>query len=184
MRQLAYQIGDSGQILISFSIGMLLSMLAPVILYLLAVRVVRYLGKIQFDYQRVFNALAFSLLPLAFTYHIAHNLSHLVRESHGFLSVMANPLGTDTLPLTMHEVHMRHMNPLLDNEIVFALQATLVLFGFWLALRIARQRLSDVLAAGQSTILSLKAFAPILVLITGFSLVNLWLLMQPMIMRM
>lgn len=184
MRQLAYQIGDSGQILLSFSIGMLISMIVPVILYLIVIRAVRYLGQIEHDFQRVFNALAFSLLPLAFTYHIAHNLSHLVRESHGFWGVLVNPVGTDTLPLSMHEIHMRHMNPLLDNEIVFALQATLVLFGFWLALRIARQRLNDVLPSAQSKTLPLRAFSPFLALITGFSLVNLWLLMQPMIMRM
>lgn len=184
MRQLAYQLGDSGQILLSFSIGMLISMIVPVILYLFVIYIVRHLGKIEHDFQRVFNALAFSLLPLAFTYHIAHNLSHLVRESHGFISVLLNPLGRDTLPLSMQEIHMRHMNPLLDNEIVFALQATLVLFGFWLALRIARQRLNDVLQTTQSKKISLLTFIPVMVLISGFSLVNLWLLMQPMIMRM
>ncbi|MGD9385282.1 MAG: hypothetical protein PVF28_01935, partial [Thioalkalispiraceae bacterium] len=184
MRQLAYYIGDSGQILMSFSIGMLISMLLPVLLYLLIVQLIRWLGRIEHDYQRIFNALAFSLLPLAFTYHIAHNLSHLVRESHGFWGVLLNPLGTNTLPLSMQEVHMRHMNPLLDNEIVFALQATLVLFGFWLALRIARQRLTNLFSSQQPKFMTLKAYSPILFLITVFSLVNLWLLMQPMIMRM
>jgi len=184
MRQLAYLIGDSGQILTSFTIGMTLAMLVPVVLYLMVIRLVHFLGKSQHHFQRVFNALAFSLLPLAFTYHIAHNLSHLVRESHGFWSVLFNPLGLNTAPLGINEIHMRHMNPVLDNEIVFALQATLVIFGFWLALRIARQRLTDVVAAGKSNTLIIVSFTPILMLIIGFSLVNLWLLMQPMIMRM
>jgi len=184
MRQLAYQIGDSGQILTSFTIGMTLAMLAPVVLYFLTIRLVHFLGHSQHHFQRVFNGLAFSLLPLAFTYHIAHNLSHLVRESDGFWSVLFNPLGVDAVPLSLSEMHMRHMNPLLDNEIVFALQATLVLSGFWLALRIARQRLADVVAPGSSKALAVVSFTPILILITGFSLINLWLLMQPMIMRM
>jgi len=184
MRQLAYQIGDSGQILTSFTIGMTVAMLVPILLYLLVVRLVHLLGHSPHHFQRVFNALAFSLLPLAFTYHIAHNLSHLVRESQGFWAVLFNPLGIGTVPLSVGEIHMRHMSPLLNNEIVFALQATLALFGFWLALRIARQRLTNVVAAGNSKAVMVISFTPILILITGFSLVNLWLLMQPMIMRM
>jgi len=184
MRQLAYVIGDSGQILMSFSIGMFVSMLIPVILYLLVIYVTRVIGKIQMEVGRVFNALAFSLLPIAFTYHIAHNLSHLVRESHGFWSVLFNPLGSNTAPLSMHEIHMRHMNPLLGNDIIFALQATLVLFGFWLSLRIARQRLFSVMNSNEASTGSFIAYVPILLLITGISLTNLWLLMQPMIMRM
>jgi polyferredoxin len=184
MRQLAYTIGDSGQILVSFTIGMIISIMIPVLLYLLVITITRWLGKIQHDVQRLFNALAFSLLPLAFTYHIAHNLSHLVRESQGFWSVLFNPLGTDTLPLTMHELHMRHMQPLLDNEIVYALQATLVLFGFWLSLRIAGQRLLSVIPPQQSRLGTLKSYLPIQLFITIISLINLWLLMQPMIMRM
>ena len=184
MRQLAYQLGDSGKLLMSFTIGMLVSMLLPVIFYLAVIFLVRRLGDIKLEFQRVFNALAFSLLPLAFTYHISHNLSHLVREAHGLFSVLANPLGTNALPLSMHELHMRHMNPLLDNEIIFALQATLVLFGFWLALRIARQRLFDVINTTHTRMTYIMSYLPVLLLITGFSLVNLWLLMQPMIMRM
>lgn len=184
MKQLAYMIGDSGQILLSFSIGMLVSMLIPILLYLLTVNAVKSIGGIQMEYRRIFNALAFSMLPIAFTYHIAHNLSHLIRESHGFWGVLFNPLGSNTVPLSMHEIHIRHINPLLDNNIVFALQATLVLFGFWLSLRIARQRLLDVMNSESSSTSFFVTYAPILLLITGVSLMNLWLLMQPMIMRM
>lgn len=184
MRQLAYAIGDSGQILLSFSIGMIISMLVPILLYLLAIFIIRHAGQIKHHYNRIFNSIAFSLIPLAFTYHIAHNLSHLVRESHGFWSVVTNPLGTGTLPLSSHELHMRHMNPIVDNEIVYALQATLVLFGFWLSLRIAGQRLGSMQDQKASGMQRAVAFMPILVIITCFSLTNLWLLMQPMIMRM
>ena len=120
-----------------------------------------------------------SILPLAFSYHIAHNLTHLVRESAGFWSVVFNPLGKDALPLGMHELHMRHMNPLIDDTIVFAVQGLLVLFGFWLSLRIARQRFHHVTTNSNN-----MAFAPILIFISVISLVDLWLLMQPMIMRM
>ena len=181
MKQLAYVLGDSGQLLISFSLGMFVSMLIPVVLYMISIGLTRHLGNIEEEWRRVFSNLAFSALPLAFSYHIAHNLTHLVRESQGFWSVVFNPLGVDALPLSMHEIHMRHMNPLIADNIVFALQGLLVIFGFWLALRIARYRVQQMTTNNKN---SRIALLPILVFISLVSLADLWLLMQPMVMRM
>jgi ferredoxin len=180
IRQLAYRIGDSGRLLESFSIGMLIAVMLPIILYSFCIWLIRALTHRQEEYRRIFSTLAFSLLPLAFAYHVAHNLTHLVREAHGFWSVAANPLGVDTLPLSMMEMHYRHMHPLLGNDVVFALQVMLTVFGFWLALRIARQRTKSICQVGENT----RAFLPMLALISVISVTNLWLLMQPMVMRM
>ncbi len=182
MRQLAYIMGDSGRILTSFSIGMLIAMLIPLLLYSGCIAWLKHIMGNQDSWRRVFSAMALTVLPLAFAYHIAHNLSHLFRESQGFLSVVLNPFGTNTQPLSMHEIHMRHMNPLVDDNIVFALQATLILFGFWLALKILRHRLPQLSHSGGS--LSRWSVIPMLSFISLISMVNLWLLMQPMIMRM
>ena len=181
IQKLAYTIGDSGQLLMSFSMGMIVSMLLPIILFVLTVKLTKTLMKTGEEYKRIFSALALSILPLAFTYHIAHNLTHLVRESAGFWSVVANPLGINALPLGMAELHMRHMNPLVPDNIVFALQGLLVIFGFWLSLRIARQRFHQIT---EKKSLNIIAFTPLLGFIFIISLVDLWLLMQPMIMRM
>ena len=182
MQQLAYFIGDSGRLLTSFSIGMGVAMLIPVLLYSACITWLQHIAGKQEEWKRVFSSMALSVLPLAFAYHIAHNLSHLVRESQGFLSIIVNPFGTDTLPLSMHEIHMRHMNPAVDDSIVFALQATLILFGFWMALKILRHRLPQLNTSGE--LVSRWAFMPMLLFISSMSMVNLWLLMQPMIMRM
>lgn len=182
MRQLAYIVGDSGRILTSFSIGMASAMILPIVIYSACISWLhRIIGKRE-PWQRVFSSMALSVLPLAFAYHIAHNLSHLVRESQGFISVVLNPFGENTQPLSMHEVHMRHMNPVIDDNIVFALQAMLILFGFWLALKILRQRIQKFTDSNAS--LSRIAYLPMVVFISLISMVNLWLLMQPMIMRM
>jgi len=180
IRQLAYHIGDSGRLLASFSIGMLGAVMLPILLYSICIWCIHTLTHKQEEYRRIFSTLAFSLLPLAFAYHLAHNLNHLVREAQGFWSVVANPLGQDTLPLSMAEMHYRHMHPLLSNDLVFALQVMLTLFGFWLALRIARHRVKSICKPAQSK----RAFLPILLLISVISMANLWLLMQPMVMRM
>lgn len=178
MKQLAYRLGDSGQLLLSFTLGMVISMMIPVVIYLICIWLTRRLGNIKEEWPRVFSNLAFSALPLAFSYHIAHNMTHFVRESQGFWSVVFNPIGVNTLPLSMHEIHMRHMNPLVADNIVFALQSLLVIFGFWLALRIANYRVK------QMTQHNNLAMIPILIFISLISLTNLWLLMQPMVMRM
>lgn len=182
MRQLAYMFGDSGRILMSFSIGMAIAMIIPITLYSLCIYILYKLVKGKESWQRIFSSMALSVLPLAFSYHIAHNLSHLFRESQGFLSVVLNPFGTDTQPLSMSEIHMRHMNPIVDDGIVFGLQATLIVFGFWLALKILNFRLQQLPKEGGAT--SLSTYIPMMTFIFLISVGNLWLLMQPMIMRM
>lgn len=181
IQKLAYIIGDSGQLLISFSSGMLLSMFVPIAFFVITIKLTQRLMKSNEEYNRIFSAFALSLLPLAFTYHIAHNLTHLVRESQGFWSVAFNPLGTDALPLSMSELHMRHMNPLIADNIIFAVQGLLVVFGFWLALRIARERFHQI---AETSTINIFAFMPLLIFISVISFADLWLLMQPMIMRM
>lgn len=182
MRQLAYSIGDSGQILVSFSIGMAVAMILPLIIYSVCISVVYFRIKKTDPWRRVFSSMALSVLPLAFAYHIAHNLSHLVRESQGFMSVLFNPFGTDTLPLSMAEIHARHVNPIVSDNIVFALQAILILFGFWLALKILRQRVQHFSNLRELSLSSV--YIPMVFFISLISIINLWLLMQPMIMRM
>ncbi len=181
IQKLAYVIGDSGQLLLSFSAGMLVSMFVPIFLFVIAIKLTQRLMKTKEEYNRIFSALALSILPLAFTYHIAHNLTHLVRESAGFWNVVFNPLGIGALPLSVQELHLRHMSPLVADNIIFAVQGLLVIFGFWLAMRIARQRFSKITEVSNINIL---AFMPLVLFISFISLIDLWLLMQPMIMRM
>ncbi|MFV2059091.1 MAG: 4Fe-4S binding protein [Gammaproteobacteria bacterium] len=181
MQLLAYQIGDSGRLLVSFSLGMIIALLIPILFYSVSISWLRQLHG-EKEWSRLFSAMAFSVLPLAFSYHIAHNLSHLVRESAGFWSVVINPFGINTLPLSMQEIHLRHLNPLVSDDIIFALQAGLILFGFWMAINILRHRIFQL----QSTSIAQTRwlFVPMILFITIVSLLSLWLLMQPMIMRM
>ena len=134
------------------------------------------------SYERLFSSLALATLPLAFAYHLAHNLNHLARESRGFGAVLFNPLGNGTLPLSSNELHLRHLYPLLPQGLIFTLQALLIVFGFWMGLRILRRRANNILPQGRALIgTHLLPVTTFLVLVTLF---NLWLLMQPMIMRM
>lgn len=179
--KLAQLIGDSGQLLWSFTIGLLLCLLAVISFYALSIKLTQYVSRINLSYRRLFSTLAFVTLPLAFAYHVAHNLSHLVRESSGIGSVILNPFGTDTLPLGMAEMHKRMLSMMISPATLHAIQAGLIVAGFLLAVQIIRYRF---LPLQQEHAISIRAMLPILFFAAGMSAFHLWLLMQPMIMRM
>lgn len=182
IRHFAQLINDSGQLLWSFSVGMSVILLIPIIIFMLLVKVTQRLSFRDLEFKRLFSSLAIATLPLAFTYHIAHNLTHLFRESRGMLSVFANPLGIGSLPLSSAEMHMRHLQPLIPQNLIYALQAGLIVFGFWLATRILTYRIRGLMTSSKRPGIAMQW--PVLLFITTMSLFNLWLLMQPMIMRM
>lgn len=151
-------------------------------LYASVVAATGWLSGTHLPFKRLFSGLAFVTLPLAFAYHLAHNLNHLVRESGGVGALFLNPLGEGAQPMSAAEKHLRHMDLLISQDLLFALQAGLIVFGFWIALKVLRHRGTSLLTTdagitGWQTL-------PMLLFITGMTVFNLWLLMQPMVMRM
>jgi len=183
MSQLARMIGDSGRLLWSFSIGLSLCLIIVAGLYALSILLVHYLTKTQLEYRRCFSEMAFVALPLAFSYHMAHNLNHLVREGGNLWTVITNPLGTDTLPLTMAEKHQRHMHMWLSQDSLYLVQTGLMIFGFLITLQIIRSRGQKLMSAETQHQWGFR-LSPILSFVIAIMSFHLWMLMQPMIMRM
>jgi hypothetical protein len=177
---MAQRINDSGQLVISFSIGLAISLILPIAVYAVCIFATcrLSLSNANLSYRKLFSGFAFTALPQAFAYHIAHNLNHFVRESSDWLALFKNPLGTDTLPLSMMEKHMRHMDIMLPESVLFALQAVIIIIGFLIAVQVIRHRGFRLFAASGKQLLPLLMFA---CLITGF---NVWMMVQPMTMRM
>ena len=75
---LAIVIGDSGQLVWSQLIFFVFCLVAPVAVYLLFITGTCLLNTEKVALKKVFSGLAFSVLPLGFAYHIAHNLNHLL----------------------------------------------------------------------------------------------------------
>jgi polyferredoxin len=182
MRALARAIGDSGRLLWSFSLGLAVCLAAVAGAYALMAAATRRLTRSRLPFTRFLATFAFVALPLAFAYHMAHNLNHLVRESAGVSQVLQNPLGAGALLFSMAEKQVRHMNLLLWQDTLFAMQAGLLVLGFLVAVRIVRRRGAAVLEtqrAGQ-----VWRLLPMLLFAAGITGFNLWLLMQPMVMRL
>ena len=183
MSQLARVLHDSGQLLPSFTIGMFGSMAVVVMVYALFVAATRWLMGNGVPFRRLFTHLSFVALPLAFAYHMAHNLNHLVREGVGIGAVFLNPLGTGMAPLSMMEKHARHFHMIISQDSLFAIQAGLMVFGFWIAVQILRHRGRALLTAEGHRGGSWR-LAPMLGFVVLMTCFHLWLLSQPMMMRM
>ncbi len=180
--QLARMIGDSGMLLWSFSIGITLCIGVVSFLYAGLILILKFTLSPGQNFRKLFSSFAFTALPLAFAYHMAHNLNHLVREGSGLLGVLLNPLGVGTLPLTAMEKHARHTEMLFSQNSLFMLQAFLMLAGFIIAIKIIRNRsrLTHPRASDKS---GWRSF-PVVLFAFIMTAAHLWLLMQPMVMRM
>lgn len=179
---IARSIGDSGQLLFSFSIGMTVILALPLLVYSLATVWTRHLAGRTASFRHFFSSMVFATLPIAFSYHLAHNLNHVAREGSGFWQVLGNPLGSGTQPLSALERHVRMITPLIPETVLATLQAFLLLWGFWLAVGVLRHRSRDLLSGG---VPATGFFLwPMLLFIAGVTLFNTWLLTQDMVMRL
>ena len=174
-------IGDSGQMLWSFTFGFFAILALPIALFAVAVLLTWHQNNKRQTFAKTFSHFAFAALPLAFAYHIAHNLNHLLLEGRGLGKIFTNPLGVDTLPLSQLEKQIRGADLLLPLDVLNALQTVIMVLGFLLAVRIIVRR-SEVLDVSQHKNDIWQAL-PMLLFATIISAYHLWLLMQPMIMR-
>ena len=172
-------IGDTEHMLLSFTLSMVAGLVLPVLIYAAAIWLARLSARNKESYRQLFAGFAFTALPLAFAYHLAHNLSHLSGETGNLLAVLLNPFGIGLQPLTAAEQHAQMMSPLLPPQLLFASQAGLLVLGFWLAARIARNRAYDLFGEGVTAWRQL----PLLGFICAITAINLWLMANDMVMR-
>ena len=177
LSQFAVLLNDSGQLLISFTVLLSISLALPIMIFFIFSMLIRIMNGNVLSIKKIVPVFAFVALPLAFAYHLAHNLNHLIREGSGLSALITNPFGRDTQPLSMMEKHMRHMDMLIPQDLLFAIQAGLIVFGYWISLRVIEHR-GRIMIPDVSWKLSPMIGFAILV-----SLFHLTLLSQSMVMR-
>ncbi|MDQ6958533.1 MAG: 4Fe-4S binding protein [Mariprofundaceae bacterium] len=177
IRGLARLIGDSGQLLWSFTAGLLASIMLVVLVYGLLIALTRFCNRREVSFKRLFFGMSFIALPLAFAYHLAHNLNHLLREGRGLGALFMNPLGLGVHPLSMVEKQTRAMSAVIPQDAIFALQTGLIVFGFWIAMQVLRHRGEALLPNSGWKLFPMCIFALVM------TASHLWLLTQPMMMR-
>jgi len=175
-RTLASLMGGPGALVPAFTLLFLVAIMVPVAAYSCAIVAMRALGGGQGGFRRDFARYAFMALPLAFSYHLAHNLNHLVREGRGIGQVLTNPFGAGVEE--MGSAHMTMMPQLLPQNLVWGIQAALMAVGFVIALRIISARRGRSVGIARD-----PGAAPLVIFAVAMTVVDLWILMQPMMMR-
>jgi len=174
---LAREIGDSGQLLVTFTILLVCYLFSVYMVYSIFVLLFKMVAP-RFGFSQIYSGFAFSALPLALAYHVAHNLNHLFKEAGNLKEVIANPMGTNAMPLSMAEKHQRTMDMMVSADLIPAIQVCLLVVGFWLSLQVIKYRGEKIFKASKSQQIPLVLFSVLI------SLFNLFLLSQPMTMRM
>lgn len=182
LRAIAPHLGDKGALLLTFTYGMSFCLAIPLLLYALTVFITKRMSRLPISFARLFAQFSFATLPVAFACHLAHNLAHLSRETYGIGTLLLNPLGIGTLPLSTVERYARVFNPLLPETWLYPVQSILLLAGFAMATLILRHRGLGMGIQGQA--LTGIALLPMLLFLAGGTAFNVWLLAQDMVMRM
>ena len=126
---------------------------------------------------RTFTHLAYMFLPVGLAMHLAHNVSHLITEGPGVMPALQRTL-TRYTGLEAGEPDWQFMS-LVSSDAVYWFQILLILLGFIFSLTVG-YRLATTFDRHER---SGKAFIPFAALALVFSLLNLYLLSQPMGMR-
>ena len=127
---------------------------------------------------KVFIHYAYALLPIALFYHLAHNAEHFLMEGPKVAAMASDPFGWGW---NLFGTSRWVTPPLITLEGLWIIQVALVLvghlYGLWVAAGITR-RLTPAHGAGVASQI------PMLAAMIMFSTFSLWLLKQPMEMRL
>ena len=150
-------------------------LLFPALAWLAAWAANRISGDNGQSIMKTFVHFAYMFLPVGLAMHLAHNVSHLITEGPGVIPALQRTL-TRYTPFNVGAPDWQ-MVPLVSSDAIHWLQILLVLSGFIFSLTVAYRLAASFFdrkeRAGQ-------AIVPLVVLSLLFTLVNLYLLNQPM----
>ena len=162
---------------LNFTLAMLFALAIPIGLYWLSCVVADRLTGRRLGVRQLFRDFAFSLLPVALFYHIAHNLMHLLSEGPEIVPLLSDPLGTGA---DFFGTSGMHMSPLVSEGVLWGMQVGLILvghaFGVVVAHRFAHGRFD-------TKALAIRSLIPITVMMILISTAGLSLMHMDMNMR-
>ncbi len=145
--------------------------------YLIALITQRFVGEPQVSTKKVFLYYAYSLLPIALFYHLAHNAMHVFMEGQVVVPLISDPLGQGN---NFFGTAQWYLAPLLSHSSIWYLQVGLVLighiFGIIIAHHVSRKLYSDRRAA-------IRSLVPMLIGMIFYSFLSLWIMHLDMNMR-
>lgn len=170
--------GSHGGVL-TFTMMMLACIVAPGLIYWVLCGAMRLAsGRGDVSVRKLFVRFAYTLLPIALFYHLAHNATHVFWEWSKLRRLISDPLGwgsdwfgTARAPLTS----------LWEPETIWYLQVALVVIGHAYGIFVAQREAFRVYDGDKRA--SFRVHLVMMVGMIAMSMLSLWLLAQPMYMR-
>ena len=165
--------------MVTFTMMMLLCILVPGLVYWLLCALMRYAsGRRDVSIRRVFIRFAYTLLPIALFYHLAHNATHVFWEWSKLWRLISDPLGWG---YDLFGTARAPLSALWSPESIWYLQVGLVIIGHIYGIYVAQREAFRVYDGDRKA--SFRVHLVMMVGMIAMSLLSLWLLAQPMFMR-
>lgn len=121
--------------------------------------------------------LAYAFIPITLGYHLGHNSMHLFVEMAYLVPIVNDPMGFgwDVFGLALYEP-----KPFINQDVLRALQLTVVAIGFYFSVKVLGQRVLQVSTEVKSRNIR---FFTYYVLLIAFGILGIWFIYQPMIMK-
>ena len=161
-----------------FTILMLGMLIAPIGLFWMAAKLAhRLTGDNTVPASRIFKAFAYSLVPVALFYHLAHNCMHFFHESQNILPLLSDPFGWGwNLFGTAGQVY----GPMLSMNTIWYLQIICIVIGHIYGVLVADWIARRLYGEGGKAV---SCLIPLLATMVAYSAFSVWLIAQPMEMR-
>lgn len=162
---------------VNFTIAMAVVCAIPLAAYWLCCRLGAWWARRPVTARTLFVHYAYSLLPVALFYHLAHNLMHLAMEGGHIIPLLSDPMGDGSNYFGTRDVHIGH---LFTGHALWYLQVGLILIGHVAGIIVAHRaalRLYDDKRA------AVRSLIPMLILMIAISIGGLYLMHLDMNMR-
>jgi ferredoxin len=175
LKWLGLQLG-TGHV-VSFSLAMAVAVAIPIGLYWACCRVSSWWAADGVASGTLFASYAWSLLPVALFYHLAHNLMHLLMEGGAVVPLLSDPLGRDW---DLFGTRSLSLGPPVSEATLWTLQVVLILIGHVVGIIVAH-RIGHRIHADRGA--ARRSLIPIPAMMVVVSTGALWLMHLDMNMR-
>ena len=157
---------------------MAIMLAAPILLFWLGAKTAVWLTPgAKVPPVKIFKAFAYSLVPVALFYHVAHNCMHFFLEGQNLLPLLSDPFGWGW---DLFGTAGNTYGPILSLQSIWWLQVACIvvghIYGVLIADRVARTLFRERRMA-------MRGLIPLLITMILYSSFSVWLIAQPMEMR-
>ncbi len=134
--------------------------------------------KTDVNFQRIFSALAISVLPIAAVYHASHYLTTSMVNGQYLIAALSDPLGNgvNILGLENYQVTTGYLNEIASVRRIWLSQASLVVFGHIIAVLMAHYVIAKHFYTWKDVVIF---HIPIALFMATYTWFGLWLLAAP-----